>query len=138
MIWFKDFMSQDLTFIGKNIRFFRRSRNWTLVQLASKIGIQEGPLGRIERGENLPSATVIYHLTQALDVPANALFAPDPSQAGAAARGTDAAYVAIDPDEALPPKALLSACRDLMAAFHTLEDLLGVQKTCHHPLISSL
>ena len=127
-------MSQDLTFIGKNIRFFRCSRNWTLAQLASKIGIQEGPLGRIERGENLPSATVIFNLTQALDVPANALFAPDTSRAGAAAQDTSAALVTIEPDAAVPPKALLSACRDLMAAFHSLEDILGVQKHATIPL----
>ncbi|MGD9687317.1 MAG: helix-turn-helix domain-containing protein, partial [Desulfobacter sp.] len=43
-------MFEDLKFIGNNIRSFRQSRNWTLAQLASKIGIQEGPLGRIERG----------------------------------------------------------------------------------------
>ncbi len=127
-------MSQDLTFIGKNIRFFRCSRNWTLAQLASKIGIQEGPLGRIERGENLPSATVIFNLTQALDVPANALFAPDTSRAGAAAQNTSAALVTIEPDAAVPPKALLSTCRDLMAAFHSLEDIIGVQKHATIPL----
>ncbi|WP_321416375.1 helix-turn-helix transcriptional regulator [uncultured Desulfobacter sp.] len=55
-------MPHDLKFIGENIRSFRQSRDWTLAQLASKIGIQEGPLGRIERGGNLPSATVIYNL----------------------------------------------------------------------------
>jgi len=126
-------MSQDLKFIGKNIRFFRRSRNWTLAQLASKIGIQEGPLGRIERGGNLPSAKVIYNLAQALDIPTDALFAPDPSQARAAAAETDTVHVTIEPDAA-PPKALLSACRELMSAFHTLEDILDVQKHALLPL----
>ena len=127
-------MSQNLKFIGKNIRSFRQSRNWTLAQLASKIGIQEGPLGRIERGGNLPSATVIYNLAQTLDIPTDALFAPDPSQARAAAGKTDTAHVTIEPDALVPPKALLSACRELMGAFHTLEDILGVQKHALLPL----
>ena len=127
-------MSIDLKFIGNNIRSFRRSRNWTLAQLASKIGIQEGPLGRIERGGNLPSATVIYNLSQALDIPTDALFAKDPSQARAAAAETDTALVTIEPDAPVPPKALLSACRELMSAFHTLEDILGVQKHARLPL----
>lgn len=127
-------MSNDLKFIGDNIRAFRQSRNWTLAQLASKIGIQEGPLGRIERGGNLPSATVIYNLARALDIPTDALFAPDPSQAKAAAAKTDTAHVTIEPDAAVPPKALLSACRELMSAFHTLEDILGVQKHALLPL----
>ena len=127
-------MSQDLKFIGKNIRFFRRSRNWTLARLASKINIQEGPLGRIERGENLPSATVIYNLTQALNVPADALFAPDLSRARAAAAETDALFVTIDEAPPVPPKPLLSACQELMSVFHTLEDILGVQKHALIPL----
>lgn len=127
-------MPENLKFIGMNIRSFRQSRNWTLAQLASKIGIQEGPLGRIERGGNLPSATVIYNLAQALDVPTDALFAPDPSQARAEATKNDTAHVTIEPDASPPPKALLSACRNLMAAFHTLEDILGVQKHALLPL----
>jgi len=127
-------MSNDLKSIGNNIRTFRRSRNWTLAQLASKIGIREGPLGRIERGGNLPSATVIYNLARALDIPTDALFAPDPSRARAAAAETDTAHVTVEPDAAVPPKALLSACRELMSAVHTLEDTLGVQKHALVPL----
>ncbi len=127
-------MAQNLNFIGKNIRFFRRARNWTLACLASKIGIQEGPLGRIERGVNLPSATVIYSLTQALDIPANALFAPDIPRARAAVDDKDALLVTIDPAPLLPPKKLLIACREIMTAFHALEDILKVQKHAFFPL----
>ncbi len=127
-------MSDNLNFIGKNIRFFRRSRNWTLADLSAKIGIREGPLGRIERGINLPSAAVIYSLTQALDVPADALFAPELTKARAAAADTDALFTAVDEDPAIPPKPLLSVCHQLMIAFHALEDILGVQKHAFIPL----
>jgi len=64
-------MFNDLNFIWKNIRAFRRSRNRSPAQPASKIGIWKGPPGRIKRGDNLPSATVI------LNIPSNVLFAPD-------------------------------------------------------------
>ncbi|MBW1893908.1 MAG: helix-turn-helix transcriptional regulator, partial [Deltaproteobacteria bacterium] len=49
-------MKKDLTFIGKNIRYFRRQRGWTMATLATKAGLSETPLGRIERCENAPSA----------------------------------------------------------------------------------
>lgn len=127
-------MDSNLNFIGKNIRFFRRSRNWTLARLSAKIGIQEGPLGRIERGLNLPSATVIYKLTKALDVPANALFAPELTQARAAAEKTDVMFVTIDPEPLLPPKKLLMTCHEIMTAFHAMEDILKVQKHAYFPL----
>ena len=127
-------MTYNLEFIGKNIRLFRRERNWTLNQLASKIGIQEGPLGRIERGVNLPSAMVIYNLTQALDIPANALFAADFPQARAATSDKGPVFVIIDSDSTLPPKCFLSACQKLMSSFHALEDILNVQKYAQTPL----
>lgn len=126
-------MSDDLTFIGKNIRFLRRSKNMTLVQLASRIGIREGPLGRIERGANLPSAAVIYKLTKALGVSADALFSGEAVPAGAAA-GDGAFFVTLDPAPAPPPRAAVAPCRDIMAAFHALEDICGVQKHAFVPL----
>jgi Zn-dependent peptidase ImmA (M78 family)/transcriptional regulator with XRE-family HTH domain len=127
-------MSNDLKFIGDNIRSFRRSRNWTLTQLASKIGIQEGPLGRIERGANLPSAAVIYNLAQTLDIPTDALFTPNLAQARAKAAETDTGHVNLEPNTTVPQKALLLACRELISAFHSLEDILGVQKHALLPL----
>lgn len=127
-------MELDLNFIGKNIRFFRRERNWTLVDLASKIGIQEGPLGRIERGLNLPSAVVIYRLTQALNIPANALFAPDLARARTDAAETGCMFVTIGSRPAIPPKNLLFVCNEIMTAFHALEDICGVQKHAKLPL----
>ena len=63
--------------IGKNIRFLRRARNWTLIDLARKIGIREGPLGRIELGKNAPSAQVIYNFSKALNVSTEVLFDDD-------------------------------------------------------------
>jgi Zn-dependent peptidase ImmA (M78 family)/transcriptional regulator with XRE-family HTH domain len=133
-------MATDLTHVGKNIRFFRRSRNWTLAELAAKIKIQEGPLGRIERGMNLPSACVLLNLSSTLNVSMDALFAPDPCLAPVKIKGTskisDACFVSITKDKELatPPKHLLKACHNIMAAFHALEDICKVQKHAFLPL----
>ena len=35
-----------------------------MAELAGKVGISEVPLGKIERGVNLPSASVIYRLSK--------------------------------------------------------------------------
>lgn len=124
-------MDKDLSFIGKNVRFYRRSRNWTLKQLASKIGIQEGPLGRIERGMNLPSATVIFQLSQVLNIPTDAIFASRISQAQAVVEA-DSLFITTGAESL--PAPLLEACRVIMTAFHSLEDICQVQKHATLPL----
>lgn len=126
-------METDLNFMGKNIRFFRRSRNWTLAQLSSKIGIREGPLGRIERGLNLPSAAVLYKLTKVFGISADALFTDERSQVQTALCN-DSFFVAIDPCPKTPPKNLLTICKGIMTAFHALEDICAVQKHSYLPL----
>jgi len=70
-----DVASNNLEFIGRNIRTVRRDSGMTLAELANKIGIQEGPLGRIERGLNSPSARVVYRLSKVFDVSIDTLFA---------------------------------------------------------------
>jgi len=128
-------MSSELSFIGKNIRFLRCSRNWSLSELASRIDIHKGPLGRIERGLNLPSAAVIYKLAKVLNVPVDILFEHEPHQWPVkASHKADTHFVSIDLKPAIPPKSLLKACLDIMAAFHSLEDICNVQKHAFFPL----
>ncbi len=131
---FDNNVETDLNFIGKNIRFFRRSRNWTLLQLASKIGIREGPLGRIERGQNLPSAAVIYRLSKVLGISVDALFAPENSHVQASIANDETCFVTIEANPTPLPKNLLNACYKIMTAFHALEDICKVQKHAYLPL----
>jgi transcriptional regulator with XRE-family HTH domain len=70
-------MKINLGFIGKNIRYLRRERGWTLAKLAAKAGMSEVPLGRIERNVNAPSASAIYSLSKALNVSVDTLFAEE-------------------------------------------------------------
>jgi len=122
--------------IGKNIRFLRRARNWTLIDLARKIGIREGPLGRIELGKNAPSAQVIYNLSKALNVSAEVLFAADVQQIELKTNDTDSSsnFIAIHPEPDKIPKQLLSATHDIVAGFHALEDICNVHKQAYLPL----
>lgn len=126
-------MDGELKFIGKNIRFLRRSKNLTILQLASKIGIQEGPLGRIERGMNLPSASVIYQLIKVLGVSADAIFSSDISRVQS--DNCDSTFFVVLPPWTEPlAKNLISACNEIMAGFHALEDICGAQKEAYLPL----
>jgi Zn-dependent peptidase ImmA (M78 family)/transcriptional regulator with XRE-family HTH domain len=129
-------MTSELSFIGSNIRFLRRSRNWTLEDLSSRIGIHKVALGRIERGLNLPSAIVIYHLSSAFNVPVDTLFSPDPlHQAPVETSDTsDTCFISLDQDPTPLPKTLMDACREIMAAFHALEDICQVPKHATVPL----
>ncbi|MCF8074780.1 MAG: XRE family transcriptional regulator [Desulfotignum sp.] len=129
-------MTADLSFIGRNIRFLRRSRNWTLDDLSSRIGIHKVALGRIERGINLPSAMVIYQLSTAFNVPVDTLFSPDPIHQApvATTETTDTCFISLDPEPAPLPGVLMNACREIMAAFHALEDICGVPKHATVPL----
>ncbi|MGL4854598.1 MAG: helix-turn-helix domain-containing protein, partial [Lentisphaeria bacterium] len=69
-------MKTSLNFVGENIRTLRRKAGFTLSELAEKIDIKDGPLGRIERGLNAPSAKVIFNLSKVLNVSTDSLFAP--------------------------------------------------------------
>jgi Zn-dependent peptidase ImmA (M78 family)/transcriptional regulator with XRE-family HTH domain len=129
-------MASDLSFIGRNIRFLRRSRNWTLEDLASRIDIHKVALGRIERGINLPSAMVIYHLSSAFNVTVDTLFSSDSLHQAPVETGdtTDTWFISLDQDPTPLPKTLLAACQEIMAAFHALEDICQVPKHATVPL----
>ena len=129
-------MKSNIPNIGKNIRFLRRSRNWTLIDLARKIGIREGPLGRIELGKNAPSAKVIYNLSKALNVSTDILFADDVQHIELKTKSIDSSsnFIAIHPEPDKIPKQLLSETHNIVAAFHALEDICNVPKHAYLPL----
>ncbi|HKK99930.1 MAG TPA: XRE family transcriptional regulator [Desulfotignum sp.] len=129
-------MASDLSFIGRNIRFLRRSRNWTLEDLSSRIGIHKVALGRIERGINLPSAMVIYHLSSAFNISVDTLFSRDSLHQAPVETGdnSDTCFISLDPDRSFVSNSLLGACQEIMAAFHALEDICRVPRHATVPL----
>ncbi|MCP4668875.1 MAG: ImmA/IrrE family metallo-endopeptidase [Deltaproteobacteria bacterium] len=130
-------MDTKLGFIGKNIRFLRRQSSLTLAELAARVGMSEGPLGRIERGLNAPSASVIYRLSKALGASVNALFAEanqDPSAFPFEGMG-DPFLVNIGGEEAVLPGKIQGMAGDVIQAFQSLEDICKAQKRAKIPLL---
>lgn len=62
--------------IGKKIRKFRRSRGWTLEELADQTDLSPGFLSQIERGQAHPSLTSLKAIADALEIPLSQFFVP--------------------------------------------------------------
>ena len=58
----------DLKIIGENIKKERKRQLLTIAQLAEMVGITENFLGKIERGDSMPSLPTINNIATALDV----------------------------------------------------------------------
>jgi Zn-dependent peptidase ImmA (M78 family)/DNA-binding XRE family transcriptional regulator len=127
----------NLDFIGKNIRFLRRQSSWTLAELATRVGMSEGPLGRIERGVNAPSASVIYRISKAFGVSVNALFVDaehDPHTKRF--EGKQGPFlVTIGKEDAALPGRVQSAADDIIEVFQALEDICNARKRAKIPLL---
>jgi len=126
-----------LDFIGKNIRFLRHQSSWTLAELAARAGMSEGPLGRIERGVNAPSASVIYRLAKVFGVSVNALFAEAEQEIrNVRFEGArDPFLVSIGKEEAVLPFKVQGMAGDIIEGFQALEDICNAQKRAKIPLL---
>ncbi len=99
--------------------------------------MSEGPLGRIERGVNAPSASVIYRLSKVLGVSVNALFA-DAEQDLHTIRfegKQDPFLVTIGKEDAPLPGRTQSVAGDIIEAFQALEDICNARKRAKIPLL---
>jgi len=99
--------------------------------------MSEGPLGRIERGVNAPSASVIYRLSKVFGVSVNALFA-DAEQDLHTIRfegKQDPFLVTIGKEDAALPGRTQSAAGDIIEAFQALEDICNARKRAKIPLL---
>jgi Zn-dependent peptidase ImmA (M78 family)/DNA-binding XRE family transcriptional regulator len=129
-------MILDLSFIGKNIRKLRRQRNWSIAKLAAKVGMNEVPLGRIERGVNAPSASVTYRLSKELGVSIDTLFA-EKEQAFRSLQHEsllEPFLITAGEKERELPSGVLLAAHELIDSFQALEDICNAQKIAGIPL----
>lgn len=53
---------------GSRIRNLRKEKNWTLQELADKVGITKGAMGMIENNHRTPSMDTLRKIATALDV----------------------------------------------------------------------
>lgn len=58
---------------GDRVRLLRQKYGWSQEALAEAAGLHRNHLGRIERGEQNPSLTVVIDVAAALDVPVEKL-----------------------------------------------------------------
>ena len=129
-------MKSDLSFIGKNIRKLRRQRNWTIAKLATRTGMNQASLGRIERGLNAPSAFVIYRLSKELGVSIDTLFAEKEQDFRSLKRESlfEPFQVTAGEKERELPAGVLASADELIEAFCALEDICNAQKRAVIPL----
>ena len=66
----------DYKAIGKTLRSVRRGRGYTQEALAERANIGGNFLGKIERGQSVPSLETLVNLANALDVSADVLLQP--------------------------------------------------------------
>jgi len=69
--------TQSAEALGNDVRGLRKSRGWTLNELALKIGRSVGFISQVERGLSSPSIDDLRAIATALDVPTSWFFAHD-------------------------------------------------------------
>jgi len=129
-------MTINLQFIGKNIRYLRRERGQTIAHLASEVGTSDVVLGRIERGINAPSASILYRLAKALNTSFDTLFAEETEvlRQHRFSEEKKPFLATADQDKSLTPKTR-SMAWDIIEGFQALEDICGAQKHAKIPLL---
>ena len=130
-------MKLDLSFIGRNIRKLRQQRNWSMAKLAARVGMNEVPLGRIERGLNAPSASVIYRLSKELAVSVDTLFAEDEHKFRSLKHESSQAPfpATVGGDDKELPSRIITMSHDIIEAFCAIEDICKAQKRANIPLV---
>lgn len=83
--------------LGLRLRMARRTKGWTMKQLASAAGCSESLLSKIENGRNLPSLPLLHRLVQVLDTNIGWLFGDRASQRNIVFRAGQRPVIALDP-----------------------------------------
>lgn len=68
-------MNSNLTYIGANIRRFRKSRKWTQEEMAKRANISRIALIHIESSKALPTLDTLSALAGVLEIPITSLMA---------------------------------------------------------------
>ena len=83
--------------LGLRLRMARRTKGWTMKQLAAAAGCSESLLSKIENGRNLPSLPQLHRLVQVLDTNIGWLFGDRASQRNIVFRAGQRPVIALDP-----------------------------------------
>ena len=83
--------------LGLRLRLARRTKGWTMKQLAEAAGCSESLLSKIENGRNLPSLPLLHRLVQVLETNIGWLFGDRASQRNIVFRAGQRPVIALDP-----------------------------------------
>jgi len=56
------------TLFGKNVRYYRKKKGWTRIELAEKLGIGENSIWGYESGKHIPSLKILISLIAVLEI----------------------------------------------------------------------
>ena len=85
------------TELGLRLRMARRTKGWTMKQLAASAGCSESLLSKIENGKNLPSLPLLHRMVQVLETNIGWLFGDRASQRNIVFRAGQRPVIALDP-----------------------------------------
>ena len=71
--------------VGRQVAEYRRARGLKVAELARRVGVTGSLISQIERGRARPSISTLFLLGEALSVPMDAFFRPEPDNAQPAA-----------------------------------------------------
>ena len=119
--------------IGADIRALRRSRGWTLSDLAERLDRSVGWLSQVERGQSEPALADIRTVAALFDLPVSFFFSqsPDTAEAAYVVRG-DSRRTMSDEGKGLV-ESLLSP--DLGGAFEIVHSVFEAGARCPEPFV---
>jgi len=119
--------------IGADIRALRRSRGWTLSDLAERLDRSVGWLSQVERGQSEPALADIRGVAALFDLPVSFFFSqsPDTAEAAYVVRG-DSRRTMTDEGAGLV-EGLLSP--DLGGAFEIVHSVFEAGARCPEPFV---
>ena len=119
--------------IGTDIRALRRSRGWTLSDLAEQLDRSVGWLSQVERGQSEPALTDIRGVAVLFELPVSFFFSqsPDTAEAAYVVRG-DSRRTMSDEGKGLV-ESLLSP--DLGGAFEIVHSVFEAGARCPEPFV---
>ena len=119
--------------IGADIRALRRSRGWTLSDLAERLDRSVGWLSQVERGQSKPALADIRGVAALFDPPVSFFFSqiPDTAEAAFVVRG-DSRRTMSDESKGLV-ESLLSP--DLGGAFEIVHSVFEAGARCPEPFV---
>lgn len=65
-----------MVMLGERVRSLRKARDWTLNQLAERVGVSVGMISHIERGAKDPSLDTIERIAEAFSISPGLLLDP--------------------------------------------------------------